>query len=201
MTWTTLTEANFNDIYAESRWNNQVKGNLEHIRDNVVEIPLPMISALSPLSGITPAAMSQVESSASNPKPNFLIHSADDSSDEGLQWQVVVPALYGTGGTLQVKYYKSSGTTGAVVFAAQIAAVSDDEIITSKAYDSVNTVTDTVPSTAGYVTTAEITLTNRDSMAAGDLVNVYLYRDANNGSDTTIGDVNIVSARILGQIA
>jgi hypothetical protein len=60
---------------------------------------------------------------------------------------------------------------------------------TADSFDSVNTGTDaTVPATAGYVDTVSITLTNADSIAAGDLVRFRLTRAVANAADTATGD-------------
>jgi len=198
--WTPITEAAFNDVYTESRWNNQVRGNLHHIRDNVGHIPLSLLAAIAPLS-LTPPALTQVESSGAAPEPNWFVYNMDATSDEGLQWNFIVPPLYGTSAVLKVKYCKAAGTTGAVVFGARIAAVSDGEVLISKTFGDVNTVTDTVPSTAGYVATAEISMVKVDGMAAGDFATLYLYRDADNGSDNTTGDVGLIYAEMTYAIA
>lgn len=201
MTWTATTSPSSGDVYTKSRWDLQVKGNLDHIQDNCPIIQLPLISAISPLSGITPAALAQAESSAGSPKPNWLHASADAAADEGYQWFVALPRDYGSTPVIRVWYYMASATTNEVVLACQISACSDGDAFTSQSFDSANSVTDTVPGTAGLITYADITLTNADSMAANDLINIYIYRDADNGDDDATGDCEIVHAALLYSIA
>jgi len=201
MTWTATTDASAGDIYAEARWDDQVKGNLDHIQTTVPHIHLSVTSAVVPLSGITPAPISQIESSAGSPKPNWHIITFDKAADEGTQWNRKLPRDYGSSPVLRVSYYMTTVTTNEVVWACQIAAISDGDSILAKAFDSVNTVTDTVPGTAGIVTYADITLTNADSMAAGDKIMIYLYRDADNGDDDADNDANVTDAELLYSIA
>ena len=64
-------------------------------RDNEVahwagisKLQLPVGAALLPISGITPMALSQVESTAGDPKANSRVASADDTTDEWLQVRI-----------------------------------------------------------------------------------------------------------------
>ena len=144
--------------------------------------------AVAPISGITMAARSQVESSGGDPKPNWMVAAFDKDADEGLQWEFIMPRLFGVTAKLYVPYYMASVTSGTVCFSAQIASMSDtDAGAAAKAFASANAATVTVPGTAGTIDLVEITMTNFDSSAALDLCTLYQYRDGS--EDTAAGDI------------
>lgn len=196
MTWTEMSEVNSGDVYLKGRFNLQVKGNLEHLRD-LPRLRLSLLSAVFPMSGVTPAALSQLESSAASPKPNWLAAAFDSATDEGLMWNEVLERGFGVSPVLRVYYYMASAVAGNVVWAAQIAALSDQDAILAKGFDTANSVVDAVPDTAGKITYADIPLTNIDSMVAGDFVTIILTRDANHASDNASGDAKMIYAELL----
>lgn len=117
----------------------------------------------------------------------------DATTQETCSWVFVAPA--GITGTLHaiVSYSMASATTGGVAVEAGIEALtSGDTVDTDSAtsYDTTNTATDAaVPGTAGYMEQIDITLTNADSIAAADLVRLYVRRAPANGTDTATGDL------------
>lgn len=92
----------------------------------------------------------------------------------------------------------ASATTGAVYFEASVMAVTDGDAadINTESYDTANSGNATVPGTAGYLDEISITLTNADSVAAGDYVKIKINRDANNASDTAAGDAEVVATSL-----
>jgi hypothetical protein len=86
----------------------------------------------------------------------------------------------------------ASATTGGVAFTVEVEAITPSDAVdtdTADSFDSVNTGTDaTVPGTAGYIDEVSITLTNKDSIAAGDYVRFRLTRAVANAADTATGD-------------
>ena len=88
----------------------------------------------------------------------------------------------------------ASATSGDVVIDVAVMAVTpgDAADVNTESYAAVNSTTDTVPATAGYLKKATITLTNDDGIAAGDYFKIKLDRDAANGSDTATGDLEIL---------
>jgi hypothetical protein len=125
--------------------------------------------------------------------------SFDAASDEACFW-VFEAQNYGSGNlTLNIHWYADTASSGDVIFDAQIAAItpnSDTQDIETKAFATANSVTDTHLGTTGQrCHVAVITISNLDSLAAGDLVFLRLNRDANNASDTMAGDafVTLVS--------
>jgi hypothetical protein len=53
----------------------------------------------------------------------------------------------------------------------------------------VNAGSETIPGTAGYESLLDITLTNADSLAAGDEMNIALNRDVS--ADSVTGDIEV----------
>lgn len=122
----------------------------------------------------------------------------DDAADEHAYFSFIMPSDFDNTAspTLKLRYSAASATSGNVVFAAEVMAVSENEAQGSESYDTANSATDAVPGTAGLVGYASITLTNRDSLAADDLARIRISRDANNGSDTATGDIYLHAASL-----
>lgn len=158
--------------------------------------PLKLIDSMPPLSDVTAAPVDSVESSGAAPNPAWLRMLLDASADEGRQWEFILDRRYGTSPTLKIHYYMAGANTNKTVcFAAQIAAVSDsDTSVTAKPFDTVNSSTVTVPDAAGTEDVASITLTNDDSMAAGDRVMLLLYRDVS--EDDAAGDCVVTDVEL-----
>ena len=121
----------------------------------------------------------------------------DAGTDEKCYWSFVAPQ--GITGTLTLVLFlmAASATSGAVYFQAQVEAVTPADAVdldAATSFDTANSGNATVAATAGYLFSISITLTNADSIAAGDLVRIALNRDADNASDTATGDVYLLAA-------
>jgi hypothetical protein len=110
---------------------------------------------------------------------------------------------YGSGNiTIDVEWYCETETTGAVIWQAQIAAItpnSDSQDIETDALATLNYVSDShLGSTAQRLHRASITLSNLDSIAAGDWCVIKLTRDADgtNGTDDLATDAIATKAVI-----
>ena len=107
---------------------------------------------------------------------------------------------YGSGDlTLRIRWYADTGSSANVVWGAAIAAITpntDTQDAETKAFGTANTVQDThLGTTAQRLHEAVITITNTDSIAAGDEVALKLYRDADGtaATDDFAGDANVTS--------
>lgn len=104
------------------------------------------------------------------------------------------PAIsYGSGNlTLEVIWYAANATSGDVIFGAQITAITPNSDSTDVEGDSLataNTVTDThLGTTSKRLHSCSITISNLDSIAAGDRIWMAFYRDAAAGGDTMAND-------------
>lgn len=162
-------------------------------------IQLPPGAALLPDGSASNAApaIQRVKSSAAAPTPYFLQLAFDASTVEQCMWQLRMPADYASGPVLKCQYKMTSATSGTVVLEGRLAAVSDGDAtdVDAKGFATANTSSaTTVPGTAGHIDEISVTLTNADSVAAGDFVVAYLARDADHASDTATGDLELVQA-------
>lgn len=109
-----------------------------------------------------------------------------------------MPDDYASAPVAKVAYKMASATTGGIAWDVRLSAVTDNDAtdIDAKGYGSANVGTATVPGTAGYIDIMSITLTNADSVAAGDWVTVRLARAVANGSDTATGDAELMGVSI-----
>ena len=165
-------------------------------------IILPVGAAILPDGSASNAApaIQRVKSSAGAPTPYLLQAAFDADTDEMMMWAFRMPGNYVSTPALTVLYKMASATTGAVRFEGRIAAVTsgDAEDVDAVAFGSTNSAGDTVPGTAGYLGDFSITLTNADSLAAGDFVVVWLNRDADGttGTDDATGDCEVVAVAL-----
>lgn len=116
-----------------------------------------------------------------------------------------MPTAYTGTGTLKlaIGYYMASATANDVIWACQVEAVTDadaTDLDSASSFDTANTATVTVPATQGYLDVATITLTNKDSVAAGDMVRLAIYRDADAGGDTATGDACLLYATLYEEV-
>lgn len=129
---------------------------------------------------------------------NFVIPCLDfdASTDESILWFFNATG-YGSGNlTVQVQWYADTASSGDVIWAAQLACITpntDTQDIETKAFGTANTVTDShLGTTNQRLHSADITLSNTDSIAAGDYCVLKIYRDADAGGDTLTGDASLV---------
>ena len=164
-------------------------------------IVLPVGAATLPDGSASNAApaVQRVKSSAAAPTPYFLQLAFDASTEEQAMWSFRMPADYASAPVLKVLYKMASATANGVVIEGRLAAVSDPDAqdVDAKAFAAANTSsTSTVPGTAGHMNEISLSLTNADSVAAGDFVVVYLARDVAAGGDTATGDMEVIAVSI-----
>lgn len=128
-----------------------------------------------------------------------IVLSFDDASDELVYWTFRWPSWYSTH-TVDFTMLFSNGTgdTGDASFIVDLWATSPGDVATilGESYDTSNAVTATHSGITNSLSEATATLTNLDSVAAGDLVTVRFWRDGNGGSDTLTGDVDVWAASL-----
>jgi hypothetical protein len=117
----------------------------------------------------------------------------DASTAETCYFETVAPQGLTGAQNMIVHYFMASATSGKVDFEVAVEAVTPGDAVDLDAADSFDTANGitapTVPGTAGYESSFTCTLTNVDSMAAGDHVRFSLKRDAADGTnDTATGD-------------
>jgi hypothetical protein len=124
----------------------------------------------------------------------------DAAADEFAFWKFKA-SNYGSGNlTLIIRWYADTASSGDVIYDACIAAITpdtDSQDVETKAFATINSVTDSHLGTTGQrVHTCSITISNLDSLAADDTVWLRLSRDANNGSDTMAGDAIVTEMEL-----
>lgn len=123
-----------------------------------------------------------------NSVPHLLF---DDTTSELVYWVFRLPSDFSSAPVLKVQYTMVSATSGTFGVSVSIMAVSDGDSadVDSESYDTANSPSaSTVPGTVGFLDEISVTLTNADSMVAGDLV---FFRLARNIADTATGDAEV----------
>jgi hypothetical protein len=121
----------------------------------------------------------------------------DAAQEERHRWQFDAPGNYASSPVLVITWAMTSATGGNVVLTGRVKAVTPGtEDVDAAAFASDNDVTEAVPGTAGYTKQTHISLTNADSLAADDLVQVEFARKGNASSDTAGGDLELLAARL-----
>lgn len=127
----------------------------------------------------------------------------DAATLEGAFWEFRAVNYASGDVSVTVDWYADTATSGAVVWAAQIKAITPDADTTDVETASMATaitVTDTHLGTTGQrvhrAPAIALTGASLDSIAAEDDVWIRIYRDAANGSDTMTGDAILVGATV-----
>ena len=124
----------------------------------------------------------------------------DAATDEAAFWKFIA-TNYGSGNlTVTIFWYADTASSGDVIFDVQITAITPNTDSTDVETDSLataNSATDSHLGTTGQrVHSVDVTVSNLDSVAAGDVVFLRLNRDANNASDTMTGDAIVLGVTV-----
>ena len=115
-------------------------------------------------------------------------------------WTFRMPGDYASSPVLKVQYKMASAASLNVRFEARIAAVTVGDLtdVDTKTMGTTNSNGQVVPGVAGRLGEVSITLTNNDSLAAGDLAIVSLRRDADGttGTDDAVGDCEVIAVSL-----
>ena len=138
----------------------------------------------------------------------FVVHSAqrlalafDDTTNESVYLQTVLPPAYTGTGTLKARllFYSASANSGDAGWSVAVEAVTPADTLDLEAtssFDTVNGGTQALSGTAGDLTAITITLTNKHSCAAGDSFRLFLMRTAST-TDTVSGDLFLNSLELF----
>jgi hypothetical protein len=127
----------------------------------------------------------------------------DASTDETWQWTIVADGYTSGNLTIRIFWYADTASSGNVMWGARIAAITpntDTQDIETKSFATANTQQDTHLGTTGQREhSVDITVSNLDSLAAGDIVFVQIYRDADGtaGTDDMTGDAGLTHAQVI----
>ena len=136
-------------------------------------------------------------------KVGRIVLAFDDTVEEAaLTPEMQMPTEYG-GGTLNatVHFFMASDTTNDVAIDVFVEAFTPNvdgvDLETASNWDTVNAGTKSVGGTdAGDPLDLDITLTNKDSVAADDLVRFGIRRDTDSANDDAVGDMFITTVTI-----
>jgi hypothetical protein len=151
----------------------------------------------TPLGNEPPAATyATLDTRNAHPTLDF-----DDMTDETAQWTATLPRNYSGGGlTLTLIWAASSATTGNIIWDAQFERLEDEGTNTAAdSFAAVQSVTAAAPGTNGalqYSTIAFTAGSQMDSVVAGEAFRLRVTRDANNGSDTMVGDAELFAVEM-----
>jgi len=125
----------------------------------------------------------------------------DDTTDESAIYSGLLPNSYDGGGlTLELLIGATTATSGNAIFDAGIERIQEGATdVDADSFAAVNSVTQAVNGTSGVFVLATITFTDgadMDSLAAGEAFRIKVTRDADNGSDTVSGDVELLRVHL-----
>lgn len=124
----------------------------------------------------------------------------DAATQETAQWTGIAAQGFTGTVTAVITYMMASATANLVDFEVSLEAVTDGDatdLDAGDSFDTVNSGNATVPATAGYIDQLSITLTNADSIAAGDYFRLRVARDADDATnDTATGDCYVLAVEL-----
>jgi hypothetical protein len=122
----------------------------------------------------------------------------DAGTDETAYWTGIAPQGLTAPYTVIVTYFMAAATSGAVRMQAALEAVTDGDSAplpgSQTSFDTANSAGATVPATLIF-DQLSITMTNADSIQAGDYFRLALNRDADqtSGTDDAAGDCYVTA--------
>lgn len=131
----------------------------------------------------------------------------DTTKETAISKAIRIPAAYTGSGTLKadIDYAMATATSGNVAFEVSVEAVTPGDAIdldAADSFDSANSNSGAVPATAGYPQRITVTLSSKDSVAAGDYVRLKLARIAptNGSTATATGDARVLSVVLREEV-
>ena len=145
----------------------------------------------------SPPALTIVESSGTG-TPRFRVADFDAATDEILYWTFVVPGDMASGNwTADVQWLTNDiGANETCYWDMAISANAETADMTTQAVGTTNSASEDVGAAVNTKIVTTITLSNLDSVAAGDLVTLRFSRDANNVNDDLTSDARLVAINL-----
>jgi len=170
-----------------------------------VAMPLPVLAGYPPDDSAGSAAAQlqmTVTSDATDPQPRWPELLFDKDTDEHWYWTFMMPSNYASAPVLRV-FWTASAIAGGVTWGAHVLAITagDAASIRAELFDSANVVDDAAPGTAYYPLYADITLTNANSVSAGDHVVLALFRDVSDTDDDMAADAIVLDCELRYTVA
>lgn len=127
----------------------------------------------------------------------MVLDFADSSADESAIFVGVIPegASLGSGLKVRIIWMATSATSGSVRWGAQFMNLNTD--LDSDSFDTATEGNGTANGTNGIPTTTELTVTNIDSLTAGDFFRLKIYREQSDTvNDTMTGDAELIAVEV-----
>ncbi len=129
---------------------------------------------------------------------SIMVLDFDAASDESALFVGIMPegASLGSGLKIRIHWMATSATSGTCRWGVQLERMNTDADADS--FDTAATAGTATNATSGIATVTEITITTIDSIAAGELFRLKVYRDADgtSGTDDMIGDAELVAVEV-----
>lgn len=125
----------------------------------------------------------------------------DDTTEETTVFVGVIPenAALGSGISVRIHWVATSATTGSCRWGVQFEKMNTD--LDSDSFDTATEDHSTTNGTSGIETVTSITCTSIDSLAAGDLFRLKIYRDVTDTTnDTMTGDAELIAVELRSVI-
>lgn len=121
----------------------------------------------------------------------------DDTTDESAIFLGIISeaTVLTSGLSIRLIWTATTATSGDCVWDASLERMTTD--IDTDSFDTAASVTATTNATSGVPNYSTITLTTIDSVTTGDGFRLKINRDANNGSDTMVGDAELIAVEVL----
>lgn len=129
---------------------------------------------------------------------DFVVLDFDDSTEEQAQFQAVVPSHF-AGGEIEalLTWTTSSAVTGNCKFEVELVHFAvGDNLDSPPAASGSSQVTTAAPATSGDIVVAVSDSIAVTGLAAGDVLQVLVNRQAADVADTLVGDVELISLEL-----
>ena len=191
----TIDLAVFSEAYDDTGWNGDgTVPTKDAVRDKFATIlERKTIAVFTPLQNQPPAS----NFATLDTRNSIAVLDFDDTTEEAAVFGGVIPeqVTLTSGLKVRINFMATSATSGDARFGAQLERADNATDLDSDSFDAAAEATLATSGTSGVVKTLEITLTNIDSVAAGEHYRLKIYRDVS-GADTITGDVEVVSVEV-----
>lgn len=164
----------------------------------IASYPLPIAGSAPPDGTANNVGPRLLLAKGTNTAPNRHLYYAsfDPTTQQHLWWTFPVPTNYASGGTVRLMW-AANATTGAVVWGSSVgtqASGAADSYLAHNQATAVTATTSVLATTARRPVETQIALgANLDSMAAGRIAYLVVYRAAANAADTCTVDAELLS--------
>lgn len=192
---TAYTTASTTDTFTNKTYDAEGSGNALTIP---VKIWLPAAACTNATAGLmwdTPTSNAGAAACITGTNTQKGVIDFDAGTDESIQATIMLESDWTTGNLDVTFKWLAAATTGDVIWGIQTICVADAET-DDPAFNTASTVTDTAKGTTNQTNDASITNVTKTGCAAGELMHIKIYRDADAGGDTMTGDARLIGAML-----